>query len=46
MSNEQLLAEIFIKPSAQILENRFSDDAEAANCNGKCESGGGCIGSL
>ena len=43
-NNEQLLAEISMNPSAEIIENRFSEQSEAAKCSGKCDSGAGCIG--
>jgi len=42
LDNEAILAEILIAPSSECIEHRFSEKSEAANCSGKCESGGGC----
>lgn len=40
-NKSELLKEIFITPSNEIIENRFNQEMAAA-CNGKCISDGGC----
>jgi hypothetical protein len=42
IEDEVLLAEIFITPSLVLVENRFANPSNAADCSGKCDSGGGC----
>lgn len=42
IENKDILNEIFIVPSLECIEDRFTGSAEAAGCLGKCESGGGC----
>ncbi len=43
LSNQDtLLAEIFLIPSTECIENRFTESAEAADCSGHCQSPGGC----
>ncbi len=37
-----LLAEILLSPSSETLENRFLKANDAADCSGRCDSGGGC----
>ena len=42
VENDAILAEILIAPSMESIENRFTEASDAADCSGKCESGGGC----
>jgi hypothetical protein len=40
-NTEALLAEIFQKPSGEVIENRFEKPADGAPCSGTC-AGGAC----
>lgn len=42
LENDAILAEILIAPSLVCIENRFAGTTDAADCSGKCDSGGGC----
>jgi hypothetical protein len=42
VDNDAILAEILIAPSLESIENRFTKASDAAECSGRCESGGGC----
>lgn len=40
---DEMIADIFILPSSELVENRFTVSQDPAGCSGKCKSGGGCI---
>lgn len=42
---QSMLSEILLKPSQELVAERFSVESQAAPCSGACQSSGTCMGS-